>query len=290
MNAVTIPNTFRSNRAARRRTTALRIGAIGLLAAGFLVGVARPVAAAAPSNDTIAGATVITQLPFTDTVDTTEAETDSQEEEAAQPCVDIGAPAIEKAVWYTGTIVSSSLTVGVDVTASSYSAGIAVFDGPPSAETFVTCGPGMVAGPVSSGQTFYLMVFGDMPESPGGTLAISVFETVMPDVALTVDPIGHFEAPSGAATVSGSASCSGADFASVSGRVRQEVGRFVVSGFFFTGIPCDGVTHTWIAEVIPQSQSGEFRGGKASVDASAFACGLSGCDQAVVQQPIRLAR
>jgi hypothetical protein len=266
----------------------MRIGAIGFLVAGMLVGVARPVVAAPPSNDTIAGATVITELPFADTVDTTEATTDAAEEEAAQPCVDIGAPAIERAVWYTGMIVSQSLTVGVDVTASSYSAGIAVFDGPPSAATFVTCGPGVVAAPVSSGQTFYLMVFGDVPGSLGGTLEISVFETVMPDVALTVDPIGHFHARSGTATVSGTASCSGADFASVSGTLRQSVGRFVIDGFFFLGIPCDGTTHTWTADVV--AQGGKFAGGKASVEAGVFACGLAGCDQAFVQQPVRLTR
>ena len=265
----------------------MRIGAIGLLTAGMLVGFASPVAAAAPSNDTIAGATVVTQLPFSDTVDTTEATTDADEQAAAQPCVDIGAPAIENAVWYTGT-ASESLTVGVDVTASSYSAGIAVFDGSPSAATFVTCGPGMVAGPVSAGQTFYLMVFGDIPGSLGGTLEISVFEAVMPDVALTVDPIAHFDARSGAATVSGTASCSGSDFASVSGRLRQSVGRFVIDGFFFVGIPCDGTTQTWTADVIPLS--GKFAGGHASVEVSAFACGPAGCDQAFVQQPVRLVR
>jgi hypothetical protein len=267
---------------------ALRIGVVGLLAAGMLVGLARPVAAAPPSNDTIAAATVITGLPFSDTVDTTDATTDADELAAAQPCVDIGAPAIEKAVWYTGTIVSEAVTVAVDVTASSYSAGIAIFAGPPSAATFVTCGPGVVSGPVTSGQTFYLMAFGDVPGSLGGTLEISVFEAVLPDVALTVDPIGHFDPRDGSATISGTAMCSGVTVAFINGVLRQPVGRFAIDGFFFAGIPCDGTTHTWTVDVIPDG--GKFAGGKATVEAGVFACGVAGCAQDFVEQPMRLVR
>jgi hypothetical protein len=251
------------------------------------VAVARPVAAAPPSNDTIAAATVITDLPFSDTVDTTEATTDADEQAAAQPCVDLGAPAIEKAVWYAGTIVTDAVAVVVDVSASSYSAGIAVFAGPPSAATFVTCAHGVVSGPVSAGQTFYVMVFGDVPGSPGGTLEISVFEAVPVEVALTVDVIGHFDARTGTATISGTATCSGvAGFAGISGTLRQPVGRFAVDGFFFVPLVCDATTHAWTAQVIPQG--GKFAGGRATVEAAAFACGPAGCDQDLVQQPIRL--
>ena len=266
---------------------AVRAGAVGLLAAGTLVAASTPVAAAPPSNDTIAGATLITDLPFSDTVDTTEATTDTEELAAAQPCVDLGAPAIEKAVWYTGTIVTDQLTVVTDVTASSYSAGIAVFAGLPSAETFVTCGPAVVSGPVSAGQTFYVMVFGDVPGSPGGTLEISIFPAMPVEVALTVDEIGHFDGRTGTATITGTATCSGsADFAGVSGTLRQPVGRFAVNGFFSVPLECDATTHTWTAEIIPGD--GKFAGGRATIEATVFACGAAGCDQDFVQQPIRL--
>jgi hypothetical protein len=74
----------------------------------------------------------------------------------------------------------------------------------------------------------------------------------------------------------------------VSGTLRQPVGRFVIDGFFNLGIPCDGTTHTWTANVI--TEAGRFAGGKASVEAGVFACGLAGCDQDLVQQPVRLVR
>ena len=266
---------------------AVRAGAAGLLAAGTLVAAATPVAAALPSNDTIAGATLITELPFSDTVDTTEATTDTEEEAAAQPCMLPGAPAIEKAVWYTGTIVTDQLTVVTDVTASSYSAGIAVFAGLPSAETFVTCGLGVVSGPVSAGQTFYVMVFGDVPGSPGGTLEISIFPVMPVEVELTVDEIGHFDGRTGTATITGTATCSGStDFAEIFVTLRQPVGRFAVTGVFSAPLECDGTTHTWMAEVFPEA--GRFAGGRATVEAQAFACGAAGCHQDFVQQPIRL--
>ncbi len=44
---------------------------------------AAPAAAAPPSNDTFAGATTISSLPFSDTVDTTQATTDADDIVAA---------------------------------------------------------------------------------------------------------------------------------------------------------------------------------------------------------------
>ena len=46
-----------------------------------------PVLAAAPTNDTYTGRTVIGSLPFTDTVDTTEATTDADDAEMNPPAV-----------------------------------------------------------------------------------------------------------------------------------------------------------------------------------------------------------
>ena len=266
---------------------ALHIAVAVLVGAGTLVGVATPVAAAPPSNDTIAGATVISALPFTDTVDTTEASTDDEELAAAQPCVDMGAPAIEKAVWYTGT-VSESATIAVDVTASSYSAGIAVFAGAPSADSFVTCGPGVVSGAVSEGQTFYVMVFDFVSGSPGGTLEISVFEAITADLSLSVDPIGRFDGRTGVATISGTATCTGGTQpAGIFGTLRQSVGRFSVVGFFDISVRCDGTTHEWSTDV--QSDD-KYAGGHATVEATIFVCSIAGCDEELVEQRIRLTR
>jgi hypothetical protein len=108
-------------------------------------------------------------------------------------------------------------------------------------------------------------------------------------VALTVDPIGHFDPRNGTATISGTATCSGVtDLAFINGVLRQPVGRFAIDGFFFTAIPCDATTHTWTADVIPDG--GKFAGGKATIEAGLIACGVAGCAQDFVQQPMRLVR
>ncbi len=263
---------------------------IGLLAiSAFALGATPALAAGPPPNDTIAGATAIAALPFSDTVDTTKAKTDADELAAAQPCLAIGAPAIEKAVWYKYT-ASANVTIMVDTSASSYTTGIAAYNGAPSAATFVNCGPGRLQTSVASGQTAYLMIFGDQPGSAGGTLRITVQEAPPPPVvSLTVDPVGSFGSASGSATISGTATCTGiADFAGVNGTLTQTVGRFTISGFFFAPLTCDGVSHAWTAQVT--SSNGRFGGGQATVQASAFACNSSGCGQDSVTQQVRLRR
>jgi len=261
---------------------------IALLAIAWILAGATPaLAAGPPPNDRIAGATAITALPFSDTVDTTKASTDADEEAAGQPCLDFGAPAIEKAVWYRYT-ASADITLSVNTSASSYTTGIAAYNGAPSAGTFVTCGPGRIVTSWAAGQTAYFMIFGDQPGSPGGTLRITVEEAPPPpEVSLTLDPAGTFDSTSGSATISGTVTCTGtADFAGLSGNVTQTVGRFTINGFFFTSFTCDGTTQTWTATTT--SSNGKFAGGPATVQAFAFACNVSGCGQADVTQRVRL--
>jgi len=262
---------------------------IGILAIpAYLLG-ASPADAAVPSNDTIAGATAITTLPFSDTIDTTAAHTDADELAAAQPCIALGAPAVEKAVWYRYT-ASANITLLVDTTASSYGTGIAAYHGTPSPSTFGGCAPGRLTTSVAGGETAFLMIFGDMPGSPGGTLRITVQEAPpVPQVSLSVDTTGTFDPRSGSASVNGTFTCTGvADFSGIQGQLTQTVGRFSVSGFFFTSAPCDGVAHTLTAQVTPQN--GKFAGGPATVQAFGFACNASGCGQAEVTRQVRLSR
>ena len=262
---------------------------IGLLAiSAFALG-ATPALAAPPSNDTIAGATAISALPFSDTVNTTEATTDADDLAAAQPCVAIGAPAVEKAVWYKYT-ATANVTLVVDTSGSTYTTGVAAYNGAPSAATFVSCAPVSLTTSVTSGQTAYVMVFGAESGSPGGTLQLSVVAAPPPpEVSLSVDPVGSFDPKSGSATISGTATCSGVgDFAGVNGALTQTVGRFTISGFFFAPLTCDGVSHVWTAQVT--SSNGKFGGGKATVQATAFGCGVLGCGQVSVTQQIHMRR
>jgi hypothetical protein len=260
---------------------------IGMLAIAATLLAATPALAAPPSNDTIAGATVITALPFADTRDTTEATLDAAETAAAQPCRDFGAPATDKPVWYKYT-ASAGVTLQVNTSASDYTTGIAAYSGTPSAATFIACAPAQLVTSVAPGETRYLMIFADTPGSPGGTLRITVQEVpAPPEITLTVDPNASFDSQTGTATVSGTVTCTGvADFGGISGQMSQSVGRFIITGFFNAPITCDGETHAWTAQVT--SQNGKFGGGKATVQATAFACNSSGCGQDVVTQEVRL--
>jgi hypothetical protein len=256
---------------------------IGLLVAG-------PASAQAPSNDTIAGATVIPSLPFSDEVDTTEANTDAADLAAAQPCIAIGAPAIEKAVWYTGT-AASDLTVLVDVTGSSYSAGIAIYSGTPGDSTFLGCGPGQFAAFVTTGQTYYVMVFGDTPGSAGGTLSISVSELPPPPtLAATMDDQAT-KTKDGGAVVSGTVTCEGdAAFVQVSGNLTQRAGRVTITGFFAASLDpsmCNGTPIPWTAPVT--GANGRYAGGKGTVSAQALACNqLFQCSSVPLEQTVKL--
>jgi len=238
--------------------------------AGSAVGA--PAAAAPPSNDTVAGATPITALPFFDEVDTSEATTDQAELDAIAPCAVV--PAVERAVWYVAQVTTDAAAVRTEVSDSDYSAWIAVFVGEPTAAGFVGCAPDFVEGPVTSGQTIYLMVFGDTIGDPGSTLRISIEAVELPTVELTIDAIGAVDAKTGVAQVSGTYTCTGdVAFVDVSGTLRQRAGRVFVQGpiFFQSTEPvCDGSAITWESEVI--APLGLFKGGKATTTVSAFAC------------------
>jgi hypothetical protein len=243
-----------------------------------------PAAAAPPANDTFAGAVTISTLPFSDTLDTTEATTDADDANANANC---GAPATEASVWYAFTPAAST-GVSVDVSASDYSAGVIVVTGSPGSFSLVNCGPGSVGFFASAGVTYYILAFDDTPGPPnGGTLQISVTEAPFPQAVVTVDPVGLVDPHTGVVTVSGTFTCADADFAFVDVTVTQRVGRFTITGFgSFSTETCDGQPHPWSAEVT--GQNGKFAGGKATVDAFMFACGAVDCATDEVTQTIRL--
>jgi hypothetical protein len=89
-----------------------KIRSASVIAAFVLAGIAvgAPVAAAPPPNDTAAGATPITALPFFDAVDTSEATTDQAELDAIAPC--LGVPAVERAVWYVAQVTTDAASPG----------------------------------------------------------------------------------------------------------------------------------------------------------------------------------
>lgn len=260
-----------------------------LLAAASLLGasvvVAGPAWAAAPANDTIDGA-IAAAIGFSETRDTSEATTDADDTQLNETC---GAPATDASVWYT--VVGTGSGVVVDVSGSDYTAGVLVGMGTPGSLQTVACGPTTVGFSTDVGTTYYVLAIDDQEDGSGtgGKLNISFNEAPPPPtVDVTVNPRGTVNARTGVARLSGTYTCTNADFIDIFGDVTQPVGRFSIRGFFevFDVGTCDGGTQVWSADVFPDN--GKFAGGKAITVAFSFACGAFECTDGFAQQTVRL--
>ncbi len=245
-----------------------------------------PASAAAPSNDVSGGATAIS-FGSAVTQDTTEATTDAEDAALNAGC---GAPATDASVWYSFSAATDEGVI-VDVASSTYSAGVIVAVGSPGSLSPVACGPGATAFSATAGTTYSILAFDDQFDGGGngGTLSISVTAApAAPTLEVVVDPIGLVDARSGAATLSGTYTCTNADFLAIFGELSQRVGRGTVEGFFdvFTNGQCDGIAKPFSAVVTPRN--GKFAGGKTAAVAFSFACGAFECRDGYTEQRVLL--
>ena len=249
--------------------------------------VVAPVVAAAP-NDTVAFA-IDVSVGTTVTEDTTQADaTDPVETALNEFC---GAPVVEHGVWFKITSVTEN-TVAFDAVDSNYSAGIMVFQGAPTPEGLLTCGPDRVIQDLAAGVTYNLLVFGDgFSSATSGTLIFKVLQFVpAPDISLTIDRIGSVNRQ-GVARISGTVTCTSTDGSGtvfeLFGDVTQKVGRLLIRGFLvaFLDLPCDGTTQPWEAFVV--GDNGVFAGGKAATVAIAFGC-TDVCSEAFAEATVQL--
>ena len=247
------------------------------IAALASLGLATPVLAAAPGNDLYSGRTVIPAAPFTDTVDTTEATTDSDDTDVGEQC---GGPPTDASVWYEHTAPADGGLI-VEAWESDYSVGIIVATGSPGSLSLLTCGPGAVVFSTAAAETYSILVFDYQGDGGGngGSLLLSLRDAPPPpELEVGVGKVGQFDARTGSATILGTVTCTGGDEFSktfIDLQVSQSVGRFRINGQGFATFACDGETHEWAGEVFPAD--GKFAGGKASVRLFAFVCTESGC-------------
>jgi hypothetical protein len=150
----------------RRFLAMLACVAVALGFGGF-VGSAS--AAAAPSNDLIGGATVVSALPFVRTLDTTGATSDANDAQVNQTC---GAPVTHNSVWYKFTAGPGDTLLAVDTTGSTFSSGVIIATGVAGALTTQACGPVTAKVSVASGKTYHILAFDDT--GSGGSLHISI--------------------------------------------------------------------------------------------------------------------
>lgn len=240
--------------------------------------------AAPPSNDTFTGAKPVI-VGDSEVLDTTEATTDSDDAQLNMSC---GAPATDASVWYA--LNGSDATVVVDVSQSSYSAGVLVGVGSQGNLQTIACGPGTVAFFAAAGTTYYVLAIDDQFDGGGngGSLSISFNEVQTPTVDITVNRFGEVNAQTGVATVSGTYTCTGGDFIDVFIDARQNVGRFSILGFgfLFDSGTCDEAPHIWSADIFPQN--GKFAGGKTMTVTFASSCGPFVCATGYVERTVQL--
>jgi hypothetical protein len=216
-----------------------------------------PAFAAAPSNDTFANATLVTVGFSQQEIDTTEATTDSDDAQLLKTCP---APATDASVWYT--IVGDGTKVAVDVTGSSYSAGVIVATLSQRKLETIACADGVVSFDAEAGTQYYVLAFDDQSDGGGngGKLNITFSESRYPDINFSVDSYGKLDPSSGSATISGSYTCTaGASFEIFVDATQRKGQSTVVGSGDFQG-ECDGMAQRWTVVVEPES--GKFTDAK----------------------------
>jgi hypothetical protein len=233
--------------------------------------------AQAPPNDTFEQATVISSLPFSQTLDTTEATTDSTDAEALAAC---GGPSFPVAatVWYEYTApVDQSVLILTGPVPPSYSTGVAVLTGSPGSLSAVTCFPSQAGSfSATAGVTYHIGV-ADISGGSGGTLYLTV-DT--PGVELTVDRFGRFDPKTGVATVTGTFTCPSGLTGQISGALFQPSAIEITEKTVISATPnpidapCNGAAQQWSIAFTPFA--GKFRGGPADVSVGISVFGFPG--------------
>lgn len=262
-----------------RCTSAVTVTAIALCLA-----MAGPAAAVVPDNDDFDDATSISTLPFTDTVDTTDATEAPDDPE----CFGAG-----PTVWYALTLDEDTF-VEINTFDSDYDTTLSAYTGEPGALQQIACNDdagfsvqSRIRFDAAAGQTYYVMA-GSFFSSPGGHLVLNASETQPSEpihVDVTLDPVGSVDPSSGTAWLSGTVTCTGADFVDLFAELRQRAGRAIITGWGFDFLPCEGET-PFMLEI--QGQDGLFAGGRADALVDAFACNEDECGFDVVEQEVRL--
>ncbi len=148
----------------------------------ILAGVA-PALAAPPSNDDFDSATIITVLPFSDIVDTSEATVAPDD-----PGVSCAFGTLSSTVWYSFT-PAADMRIRADVSASNYFNVVAAYTGTRGALTEVGCASPFLTIDVSAGVTYRFMDFTLVGYVPG-TLTFKLYEPIPVTAAVTIDATG----------------------------------------------------------------------------------------------------
>lgn len=244
-----------------RNTIRVRSATIAVLATLTVLAPAAPALAAPPDNDDVAGATVVSGVPYSDTVDTTGATTADSDKYCFE--------------WETGNVwyrftPSEDMSVGVRATGDTY-AGLQVYAGDPADNSPFACAEGWERRRLhlTAGETYYFLLGAIYGYDPG-PITFSV-ETLPPAPELDfAAPRGRLDKATGDAILSGGGTCSDGSYGYVSGEVTQRKGRLIARGSFGAEFTCIDGRLEW--EGRASSGSVAFMSGSATVTLWGYLC------------------
>lgn len=233
--------------------------------------VASPAYAAAPSNDDILDAVVVTGVPFTDTVDTSEATYGEGDSGCGLATV-----------WYT-YVPDTDGSIAFDTFGSDYDTTLAAFEGSPGDLTLLECNDDTISAQsrialeVTAGVTYYLEAgtccgAGEPGQvGPGGSLVFNVSVAPPPlTVEVAVSDRARIGRIPGTAIVGGTVTCNREAEVYIYGNLRQQQGLWVAGGDIYAFTECSTTPTRWIATVDAFPRS--FRPGPATLSVTAFGC------------------
>jgi hypothetical protein len=220
--------------------------------------------AAAPANDDVTVATAISALPFTDTVDTSEAT-------AAAGDLDCSGLEDTHTVWYAITPTTDML-LGLR-TEHQFAAEVStsVASDSPGSLSFLQCSFANTQTLDAKAGTTYYIQLASAGTDPGGLISFSVVQVDPVTVTLSLDKTGRIDG--GVITVGGRLQCSrplppGSEVVVQGTLTQRSASGWLVP--FHSAVGCPTTPLQWQTTV--QVLAGTFVPGKATLTATAFAC------------------
>jgi hypothetical protein len=235
------------------------------LLACLLVSLPAPASAAPPANDDVGAATVVGALPFSDTVDTSEAT-------AAAGDLDCSGLEDTHTVWYTLT-PQTDVVLGLRTTPQfPEHVFTSIATGSPGSLSFLQCSSLDTQTLNATAGTTYFIQLSSAGDDPGGLVTFSVEQVRPISVFLALRKTGKVD--QGTVTVGGTLRCSRRLPAGAEVVVQGTLSQGDASGVlvpFHSAVGCpSGTWLRWQATV--QVLAGAFAPGTATLTATAFAC------------------
>lgn len=226
--------------------------------------------AQAPANDDILSATVISSLPFSDNLSTSDATWAADDPIICTNNV--------PTVWYQYS-PETDMHVEFNTYGSDYDTTLSVYSGAPSELTPISCNDdwngtaqSRLSIDVVVGETYYLMVGAFASADPPEGNLIFTAQEIQEGPPLTMDvvvnPVGTVVPSTGIATIQGTVTCNRQAFFVILGELAQKRGHSTIVG---TGsslaFPCDSNGPTAWTFSLPGDAGGRFVGGPSSFSA-----------------------